>query len=399
MEVAREAWFSEANVGKRKVWWRDMTTVEMAPPGPRPQIRVRSLPSCDPPYDDELEPRRWETANQLALDWPAPSRTRQPPPTPAAEQLTRKVAAAKVTAGTAGDAKLAVRLFAQMFVEVLNGYRPAAHLARMAVPREATNVVSEAVSGTNRVSALRGDAGPTGGPRLRRQVVSDRRQVVTGARPAYRVGDAPAPGAGQPPSVNSSGTGQPPGIGSSGSGRPPSVNSSGTGRPSSVGTTPVPGISHASGGSHAALGDGMGSIGGREHGGVHRGGCTPPANGSPEVRAVRVMSGSRPAQSAGPASPRAGQAARGPGRVTPGAERGAARPTPGAESGVGRAAAMRELPRRRGAVDVLKFHFCEPRPGAVEATVLLLTGERTCALALRMELQGRRWMAAAVRLL
>ena len=47
----------------------------------------------------------------------------------------------------------------------------------------------------------------------------------------------------------------------------------------------------------------------------------------------------------------------------------------------------------------MKFHFCEPRPGAVESTILLLTGERTWAMALRMELQGRRWMAAAMRLL
>ena len=30
-----------------------MTTVEIAPHGPRPPIQVRPLPSVDPPYDDD----------------------------------------------------------------------------------------------------------------------------------------------------------------------------------------------------------------------------------------------------------------------------------------------------------------------------------------------------------
>src|SRR5690242_6828941 len=70
---------SKANVGKRKDWRWSMTTVEVAPRGPRPPIRVRPVPRCDPPFDDELEPQMWATANQLALEWPTPTAT-QPPP-------------------------------------------------------------------------------------------------------------------------------------------------------------------------------------------------------------------------------------------------------------------------------------------------------------------------------
>lgn len=266
-----------------------MSTVEIAPRGPRPPIQVRPLPSCDPPYDDEVEPLPWASANQLALDWPAPGRTWQPPPTPAAEQLARRVASARIAAGTAGDAKLAVRVFVQMFVEVLNGYRPAGHLARLAVPKEAANVVSEAVAGTARVSEIR--KGAAGGLRQRRPApAAAGRPRQSGGAPQIRAG------------VRTRAEAQPGGF-------------------------------------------------------VQRGGCTQSSGGTPQVPAARRDDR--------------------PGRGE---------------------ASMRQFPRR-GAVDVMKFHFCEPRPGAVESTILLLTGERTWAMALRMELQGRRWMAAAMRLL
>jgi hypothetical protein len=58
-------------------------------------------------------------------------------------------------AGASGDAKLAVRRFVGMCVEVLNGYRPAAHLRRLALPTQAADVIAQAVSGTRRVADLR----------------------------------------------------------------------------------------------------------------------------------------------------------------------------------------------------------------------------------------------------
>jgi hypothetical protein len=47
---------------------------------------------------------------------------------------------------------------------------------------------------------------------------------------------------------------------------------------------------------------------------------------------------------------------------------------------------------------VIHLQVCEPRPGAVEAAVLLVTGDRTWAMALRLELHQQSWCATALRL-
>jgi hypothetical protein len=75
-------------------------------------------------------------------------------------------------AGVTGDARLALRRFVHACVEVLNGYRPAAHLRRLAKPAEAARVVAQAIAGAHRVSELRR---------------SDQR------RPAHRARRRPAP--------------------------------------------------------------------------------------------------------------------------------------------------------------------------------------------------------------
>ena len=125
-----------------------MRSVEVAPRGPRPPIRLRPVPRLDPPFDDELTPEVWASAQQLSFDW---SSTRPSPPPPPPVQP----AAASVVAGASGDAKLAVRRFVGMCVEVLNGYRPAAHLRRLSLPGEAAGVVAQAVLGARRVAEAR----------------------------------------------------------------------------------------------------------------------------------------------------------------------------------------------------------------------------------------------------
>jgi hypothetical protein len=60
-----------------------------------------------------------------------------------------------VVDGVSGDAKLAVRRFVSASVEVLNGYRPANHLRRLAQPREAAAVVAQAIAGAGAVAAGR----------------------------------------------------------------------------------------------------------------------------------------------------------------------------------------------------------------------------------------------------
>jgi hypothetical protein len=53
------------------------------------------------------------------------------------------------------EAKVAVHRFVRHCVEVLNGYRPAAHLRRLAVPAEAAGIVAQGLAGARRVASLR----------------------------------------------------------------------------------------------------------------------------------------------------------------------------------------------------------------------------------------------------
>jgi len=55
--------------------------------------------------------------------------------------------------------------------------------------------------------------------------------------------------------------------------------------------------------------------------------------------------------------------------------------------------------RRPPPVAVIQLRLCEPRPGAVEAAVALVMGERTWAMALRMELHHDAWSATILRLI
>ncbi|GIE95843.1 Rv3235 family protein [Paractinoplanes rishiriensis] len=59
----------------------------------------------------------------------------------------------------------------------------------------------------------------------------------------------------------------------------------------------------------------------------------------------------------------------------------------------------RRPPRRPAPVAVVRLRLCEPRPGAVEAAVALVTGERTWAMALRLERHDESWAATALRLI
>lgn len=72
----------------------------------------------------------------------------------------RSMAGASV-AGASAEAKLAVRRFVAVCVEVLNGYRPAAHLRPLSVPGEAAGVVAEALSATRRLAETRRNNGRT----------------------------------------------------------------------------------------------------------------------------------------------------------------------------------------------------------------------------------------------
>ncbi|BBH66258.1 hypothetical protein ACTI_29430 [Actinoplanes sp. OR16] len=57
--------------------------------------------------------------------------------------------------GASGDARLAVRRFVRLCVEVLNGFRPAGHLRRFSLPSEAAEVVETGLQGARWVGRLR----------------------------------------------------------------------------------------------------------------------------------------------------------------------------------------------------------------------------------------------------
>ena len=127
-------------------------TVEIASPGPRPSVSLRSAPRCEPPFDDEDGAPASVSTHQLVLDWPpgrpvAPSRSHPPGPRPPAHR--------PVVAGASADAKVAVHHLVRTFVEVLNGHRPPAHLRRLALPAEAAGIVTQALAGARRVTEFR----------------------------------------------------------------------------------------------------------------------------------------------------------------------------------------------------------------------------------------------------
>jgi hypothetical protein len=125
-----------------------MSTVELTRQGPRRPIRLRPAPRNEPPFDDERDPLTWPSPHQLALDWSRPATSLRPPDPPPPVNRT-------VVTGVSADARLAVRRFVAMCVEVLNGYRPAAHLRRLTQPREAATVVAQGVAGARWVGHAR----------------------------------------------------------------------------------------------------------------------------------------------------------------------------------------------------------------------------------------------------
>ncbi|MGW4946762.1 Rv3235 family protein [Actinoplanes sp. NPDC004185] len=137
-----------------------MSTVEVTRQGPRPAIRLRPAPRHEPPFDDERDPSTWPSPHQLALDWTVPPRPPVEPPPPPVRRT--------VVTGASAEAKTAVRRFVGMCLEVLNGYRPAAHLRSLSQPREAGNVVAQGLVGARRVSEARQSRMAGRAPRPRR---------------------------------------------------------------------------------------------------------------------------------------------------------------------------------------------------------------------------------------
>ena len=150
-----------------------MSTVEVTRQGPRPAIRLRRAPRHEPPYDDERDPRAWPFPHQLALDWSRPAMAPFGSAEAALAAALAPVSAPRrrtAVTGVSAEAKAAVRRFVSTCVEVLNGYRPAAHLRGLAQPREAATVVAQVLAGARRVTEARHARATGRAPRPRRLV-------------------------------------------------------------------------------------------------------------------------------------------------------------------------------------------------------------------------------------
>jgi hypothetical protein len=149
-----------------------------APPAP-PVVRIRRAPAIDPAFDDELpEPPLPSCPGQLAMpaemwssDPPAASAPPEPPEPP--EPPVRRTRRAP-----AGEAQLAAHRFVEACAEVLNGYRPIAHLRPHTSPVDFATVVDHLTRRAVRVHLTPGGSagGAAGGdPRAGRPRVAVRR--------------------------------------------------------------------------------------------------------------------------------------------------------------------------------------------------------------------------------
>lgn len=134
----------------------------------RPAIRLRPAPALDPPFDDEATPLPlWD---QLPLQFEGATRHRRhapipvprvrsgapPLPDPPGDATTPPTALASASEET----KRAARRFLDVCLEILNGYRPIAHLRGLA-GHNALPVIEQMTACLDRANDLRRTHDPT----------------------------------------------------------------------------------------------------------------------------------------------------------------------------------------------------------------------------------------------
>lgn len=134
----------------------------------RPAIRLRPAPALDPPFDDEATPPLWD---QLPLQLEAPvhrrrhapipvPRVRSGTPTPTLPPHaprpaeTGDAATPPRPADASEETKRAARRFLDVCLEILNGYRPIAHVRSLA-GHNPTAVIEQLTACLDRADGLR----------------------------------------------------------------------------------------------------------------------------------------------------------------------------------------------------------------------------------------------------
>jgi hypothetical protein len=128
----------------------------------RPAIRLRPAPALDPPFDDEATPPLWDQL-PLQLDGTARHRRHAPIPVPRvrsgiptlpAEPAAGDPAVAPAVSDASEETKRAARRFLDVCLEILNGYRPIAHIRNLA-GHNAAAVVEQLTACLDRADGLR----------------------------------------------------------------------------------------------------------------------------------------------------------------------------------------------------------------------------------------------------
>ncbi|WP_326560844.1 Rv3235 family protein [Micromonospora sp. NBC_01796] len=118
------------------------------------------MPPLDPPFDDELAGPGWVAGldGQLALPLSVPvprvggsGATDRAPATPVAPAALPPEALATASA----EARQAAYRFLSTALEILNGYRPAAHVRPLSVGADATAITEQLVAATRRLGEHR----------------------------------------------------------------------------------------------------------------------------------------------------------------------------------------------------------------------------------------------------
>jgi hypothetical protein len=120
-----------------------------APVLDRPGVRVLPVPAYDPPFDDEHHSPHWASLPAPPLfDMPTTGtrRTAAHPTTPPAPPDTGNAA------GPSASTRAAAHRFMTTCLEVLNGYRPVAHLRGLSHPLAAAKILDAVTRATRRAS-------------------------------------------------------------------------------------------------------------------------------------------------------------------------------------------------------------------------------------------------------
>jgi Family of unknown function (DUF6459) len=421
-------------------------TVEVARSGPRPAIRLRRVPPCDPPYDDEREHPFWPIADQLALDWPSAA----PPPAGTASATPAGTTSAGATpAGTTRATMTPTGATSANMTPA--GATPAAATPAAATPAAATpaSMTTAAATPAAATPASMTTAGATPAAAIPASM------TTAGATPAAATPAGATPAGATPAGATLAGATL---AGMAGADAAPCPTTHGDARPSGDAATLRGNEVGAMAGPRAP---GTEIVAGAEPS-PRRDAAAAAARPEPAVEAESDVALNRvPSATIQPCAPASGSAGTLAGEawrsatgtlVAAASARPRTRPVvagtstdakaavhrfvrlcvevlngyrpaahlrrfslPAEAAGIvaqGLAAAQRVASLRKAAqaaarrplrrpspAAVIRLRLCEPRPGAVEAAVALVTGDRTWALALRLELHQETWAATALRLI